>query len=63
MFHPADALLSTPGSRRRGGPLPLRVIWYEVRDDLREVCNGAAASPEVPDADSRSPSKSFSHAA
>jgi hypothetical protein len=63
MFRHHEPFPAPPGSHRRGGPVPLRAIWLELRDALRETCKSSDAVQKVPGADLESPPTSFSHAA
>ena len=63
MFSLSEPPPASPAFHRRGGPVPLRVIWHELRDDLLDACNKPDAVQVVPGADLESQPTSFSHAA
>ena len=63
MFSHGEFFPAPPAFHRRGGPVPLRVIWFELRDAMREACKSADTVQKVPGADLESPPTSFSHAA
>jgi hypothetical protein len=63
MFSHGERAPASSAFHRRGGPVPLRVIWFDLRDDLLDACNKPEPVKKVPGAGLESRPSSFSHAA
>lgn len=63
MFSHGESTPASPAFHRRGGPVPFRVFWLELRDDLLDACNKPVPVQEVPGAVLQSRPSSLSHAA
>jgi hypothetical protein len=63
MFSHGELAPASPVFHRRGGPVPLRVIWHDLHDDLLDACNRPEPVQEVPVAGLESRTPSLSHAA
>jgi hypothetical protein len=63
MFSHGEPAPASSAFHRRGGPVPLRVIWFDLRDGLLDACNKPELVKKVPGAGLESRPSSFSHAA